>query len=322
MKNLILLLVLMTVVTSLSAQQDETVSGNLTVNGNLTSGQFIGKPFYSTDLNNTYLTSLRSMSFTGGDFRALNRPNDIGNYFTTINLRHYLTEDYQSQIAMGSYNSGLFFRSKVNGVWELWKEAFSTDGGIINGATSFNGGLTTQSGDPILRINDSNATNMVNMTGIVSFEAQGVTKGYIGYASPTGSGLYIYNSDGDIYLHSNLTSINSNVTVNGHLEAKKVKVTATPGSVPDYVFSKHYELRTLNQLEEFIQTNKHLPNIPNAQAIETNGQDVGDIQLRLLEKIEELTLYMIEQNKEVEALREIVKIQSEQINELRTKKEK
>ena len=83
----------------------------------------------------------------------------------------------------------------------------------------------------------------------------------------------------------------------GNLESKKVKVTASPGSVPDYVFSSDYKLKSLGEIEEFIKANSHLPNIPNAAAIETNGQDVGDLQLKLLEKIEELTLHLIEENK-------------------------
>jgi len=85
--------------------------------------------------------------------------------------------------------------------------------------------------------------------------------------------------------------------VEDDIEAKKVKVTATPGSVPDYVFSKDYALRTIPELEEFIKANSHLPNIPNAKEIEANGQNLGEMQLKLLEKIEELTLYVIGQEK-------------------------
>ncbi len=92
----------------------------------------------------------------------------------------------------------------------------------------------------------------------------------------------------------------SNAIVNGNLESKKVKVTATPGSVPDYVFAKEYKLRTLAELEDYVNSNKHLPNIPSATEVEKNGQDVGDIQLKLLEKVEELVLYTIEQQKQLE----------------------
>ncbi|PWL30058.1 hypothetical protein [uncultured Roseivirga sp.] len=96
--------------------------------------------------------------------------------------------------------------------------------------------------------------------------------------------------------------VNGNALIQGNLESKKVKVTAQPGSVPDYVFSKNYELKTLNEVEDFIKANSHLPNIPNAKEIETNGQDVGELQLKLLEKIEELMLYTIKQEKTIEQL--------------------
>ncbi|WP_286756022.1 hypothetical protein [Roseivirga sp. UBA838] len=114
-------------------------------------------------------------------------------------------------------------------------------------------------------------------------------------------------------------SVGGNVLAKGYIESKKVKVTATPGSVPDYVFFSNYKLWTLAEVEAFIKANSHLPNIPNAKEIETNGQDVGYLQLKLLEKIEELTLYMIEQNKEMVELKRTVKSQAEKIKILESR---
>ncbi|WP_422008212.1 hypothetical protein [Roseivirga pacifica] len=99
---------------------------------------------------------------------------------------------------------------------------------------------------------------------------------------------------------NNVVIPNGDLVVIGAVESQKVKVTAQPGSVPDYVFSTNYELKTLNEVEDFIKANSHLPNIPSAKEMETNGQDVGELQLKLLEKIEELTLYTIEQEKRLE----------------------
>ncbi|PWL30067.1 MAG: hypothetical protein DCO95_09550 [Roseivirga sp. XM-24bin3] len=93
-----------------------------------------------------------------------------------------------------------------------------------------------------------------------------------------------------------------NIISKSNIESQKVKVTAQPGSVPDYVFAEDYRLLTINQLAEYIKANSHLPNIPSAKEIETNGQNVGELQLKLLEKIEELTLYVIEQNETIESL--------------------
>ncbi|PWL30055.1 MAG: hypothetical protein DCO95_09485 [Roseivirga sp. XM-24bin3] len=129
------------------------------------------------------------------------------------------------------------------------------------------------------------------------------TEGSFNYYSGTANQFRI---DSNGYVGIGITSpsekleVNGNTLVQGTLEASKVKVTATPGSVPDYVFSANYELKNLNEVEDFIKANSHLPNIPSANEIETNGQDVGELQLKLLEKIEELTLYTIEQEKEHE----------------------
>jgi len=101
-----------------------------------------------------------------------------------------------------------------------------------------------------------------------------------------------------------------NIISKSNIESPKVKVTASPGSVPDYVFAEDYGLLTIDQLAEFIKANSHLPNIPSAKEIETNGQDVGELQLKLLEKIEELTLYVIEQQK-------VIKSQNEENMELK-----
>ena len=95
-----------------------------------------------------------------------------------------------------------------------------------------------------------------------------------------------------------------NTIVHGDIESKKVKVSAAPGTVPDYVFATDYPLSPLSEVEAFIKANSHLPNIPKAAEVEKEGQDVGAMQLRLLEKIEELTLYIIAQEKRDKALEE------------------
>jgi hypothetical protein len=71
----------------------------------------------------------------------------------------------------------------------------------------------------------------------------------------------------------------------------------------DYVFDKNYRLRSLDEVEKFIQQNKHLPNIPSAKEVEEKGLHLGDVQKRMMEKIEELTLYVIELKKEITSLK-------------------
>jgi len=74
----------------------------------------------------------------------------------------------------------------------------------------------------------------------------------------------------------------------------------------DYVFDEKYKLNSLDEVEKFIQQNKHLPNVPSAKEIQTNGLQLGDTQKRMMEKIEELTLYMIETNKRIAALEQMI----------------
>jgi hypothetical protein len=89
--------------------------------------------------------------------------------------------------------------------------------------------------------------------------------------------------------------------VNGNIYAKKLKVTQTNWA--DYVFDSTYKLRPLKDVEEFIARNKHLPDVPSTAEVETNGLNVGDQHAVLLRKVEELTLYMIQQQKEIELLK-------------------
>lgn len=92
------------------------------------------------------------------------------------------------------------------------------------------------------------------------------------------------------------------LAVNGDILAKKVKVSTAAASWPDYVFKKEYKLPSLSDIETFISTNSHLPGVPSAEETEANGQDIGEMNRILLQKIEEMTLYMINQDKKLKAL--------------------
>ncbi|KYG81910.1 hypothetical protein EV198_2512 [Roseivirga ehrenbergii] len=91
------------------------------------------------------------------------------------------------------------------------------------------------------------------------------------------------------------TSPNEKLEVNGTIRSKKVKVEASPW--PDFVFAPNFKLRTLNELEAYIKANQHLPEVPSAKEVEENGLDLGKMDAALLQKVEELTLYLIEMNK-------------------------
>jgi len=93
------------------------------------------------------------------------------------------------------------------------------------------------------------------------------------------------------------------LSVNGTILSKKVRVSIAPGDWSDYVFASGYNLQSLIEVETFIKANKHLPDVPSAKEVVANGLDLGDMDATLLKKVEELTLYLIQENKDKEALK-------------------
>jgi hypothetical protein len=93
------------------------------------------------------------------------------------------------------------------------------------------------------------------------------------------------------------------LAVEGKIGAREIKVSLT-NPWPDYVFGKKYRLLNLDEVEKHIKTFNHLPGMPSAAEIEKNGGiELGEMNRKLLEKVEELTLYMIDLKKENEQIR-------------------
>ncbi|MFA6923299.1 MAG: hypothetical protein WC223_03505 [Bacteroidales bacterium] len=122
------------------------------------------------------------------------------------------------------------------------------------------------------------------------------------YFCANGNGIFgkgIYITDGEYTSQSGNTtgSINFKVKPDGSVYARSVNVQT--GTFPDFVFEKNYNLMNLTELEKYVTKNKHLPNVPTANEVKDNGMDLGKINTTLLQKVEELTLYVIEQNKQM-----------------------
>jgi hypothetical protein len=90
------------------------------------------------------------------------------------------------------------------------------------------------------------------------------------------------------------------LAVNGDIYAQRVKVTQS--GWPDYVFEDDYKMPPLTEIASYVKEHKHLPDIPAAAEVEKEGLDLGEMNKRLLQKIEELTLYLIEQDKRIRQL--------------------
>ena len=104
------------------------------------------------------------------------------------------------------------------------------------------------------------------------------------------SETYLTINNGDVGIGTIIPD--AKLAVNGTIHSKEVKVDLNVPA-PDYVFAKDYELRTLQEVEKFVNQNSHLPEIPSAQEFEENGIQLAEMNMALLKKVEELTLYII-----------------------------
>lgn len=125
---------------------------------------------------------------------------------------------------------------------------------------------------------------------------------YVGdsYANPT---ITTYPDNGNVGIGTRFPA--EKLSVNGNIRSKKLIVSQS--GWPDYVFDADYSLRSLSEVEKFIAKNKHLPDMRSAKEVEEKGISVGDNQALLLKKIEELTLYIIQQDARIKELEKKIK---------------
>jgi hypothetical protein len=156
------------------------------------------------------------------------------------------------------------------------------------------------------------------MPTFISSPALGATAGStsvnvltLGHGFNTTSGGTFAQAGGNVGIGTNQPD--AKLTVNGTIHSKEVKVdTSIP--VPDYVFEPTYKLLKLSELKTYLDANHHLPEIPSAAKMEKNGMNLSEMNLKLLKKVEELTLYLIE--KDVE-LKELKTSHQKQIDEIK-----
>ncbi len=161
---------------------------------------------------------------------------------------------------------------------------YAVDGGSGNSLYTLKGNKKS----PIIRMNAENGS--INLYG-----ESGSGVDYRGAAFNLGVSV---QSSGNVGIGTEAPG-DFKLAVEGKIGARKVVVKQ--GAWADYVFDPSYNLPTLKEVELFIKTHRHLPDIPSAKEIEQKGLDLGDNQATLLKKIEELTLYIIEQDKKIAA---------------------
>jgi len=140
--------------------------------------------------------------------------------------------------------------------------------------------------------NNPNNTSVLSFMGVYDPNTTGI------YGIGCGWGFVMNTANGNVGIGTQ--NLVSKLNVNGSIRSKEVVVET---GWADYVFDKKYELKPLAEVEKFIEKNNHLPGIPSAAEIEKNGLQLGDTQRKMMEKIEELTLYMIALEKEIKLLK-------------------
>lgn len=131
-----------------------------------------------------------------------------------------------------------------------------------------------------------------------------------------GRRMIMQQTTGDMGIGTTDLATGHKLSVNGKIACTEVRVQPQ-NQWPDYVFAEEYALKPLEQLKQEIEIHGHLPGIPSAQEIQTNGLQIGDMQSRMMEKIEELTLYLIDINSQVADLKKVIEIQSKEIEALK-----
>lgn len=167
-------------------------------------------------------------------------------------------------------------------------------------------GTKTIDNAPSFYLNAQHGGTSTNGRGIIVLDGRMGTANWGNSAAPAnqkvveitsswGNTLAYVTGEGSFYVKKDLF-------VPGLLQASEVKVTVTTPNTADFVFDENYELRPLAEVQTFITTNKHLPDVPSASNMVENGVDLAQMNKVLLQKIEELTLYVINQENRIKQL--------------------
>lgn len=153
--------------------------------------------------------------------------------------------------------------------------------------------------DPILKINEFGQIMLLQTPSTASLVSNPLLT-----RNPTTGAIELQSQNALYFASNGFVGINTatpreHLSVNGKIRAKEIKLELI--NWPDYVFDENYHSLSLHELEQFIKLNKHLPGIPSAKEVALDGVDMGVLNKNLLQKIEELTLHLIEQHKKIEA---------------------
>lgn len=290
-----------------------------------------------------------------GFYESVNLPSapSIGNqtheWFWGINISHSANSAnyrYNGQIAIANTNilnkQSMFFRCTDEFGKGTWSKVLNDQGNqTINEDLTLNGKLTSR----VNRVADWNniwesgyyeSTEVAKNAPIANRWYWGINIGCINnsqtnkensqiliehnYDNPT---MYIRNTPASgtgkwvkVITDNGAQKIKGNLTVAGTINAKEIRVNVNAGA--DYVFHPDYNLKSLSELKTFVEENKHLPDIPSEKEMQEKGVNVNEFYIKLIQKIEELTLYTIKQQEMMVNQQTMINNQQKEINQLKS----
>ncbi|WP_303316697.1 tail fiber protein [Flavivirga abyssicola] len=262
-------------------------------------------PAYKLDVNGTgRFTSNLLIGDPNGARTEINTSTNHKIYAPTNIKTIDLDGNYQGGGFVGVYRADIFnnpvaMHARVDYNMQYLKVDKFTDNGVH------------ADGAKLISILDTGDTEALTGLQLNTTNSAIVIGSWIGYEKNKGYGLinrYKTKFEKDLYITSGNVGIgtitpDAKLAVKGNIHTNEVKVDLLGAVVPDYVFYKDYDLKTLTEVENYITKKGHLPNIPSAKQMEKEGIMLKEMNLKFLEKIEELTLYTINQEKDINKLK-------------------
>lgn len=256
-----------------------------------------------------------------------NFPSGAGSWWHLLDIRHSNPgNNFAMQFAGSFYDQDLFFRKTNDNPGQAWTKVALEDhlhvslGTIAQNYTPNTGNWTTSG--TTLRLNGQDYTtigfhdsgNRVDFIRVGNGIIQLGYNGGWGEASLGMPGGGQWSNSGNVGIGTSDTK-GYKLAVAGNAIAESVTVKLQ-GQWGDYVFKPAYKLRSLNEVKAFIDQNHHLPEIPSAFSVEKSGIDLGEMVKLQMKKIEELTLYLIEKDKQINTLTKQMKLQKKRIDQI------
>ncbi len=277
---------------ALSEKMRLTDTGSLGIGTSSPQGKLdVSGQFYTTAGNSIVLRAQNSTN-EGGQLRFDGA--DTNRYFYFDNLAGNLR--FMSQNASGESEKIRILNNGSVGI------------GTVNPASKLHvsGSALFETGDFLIQKIGGAELNLLNLSSnkkwqVVSGFNSGLEIGNVTDNLIDANAPFFISVSGEVGIGTTNPNANYKLSVNGKIRAKEVVVET---NWSDFVFADDYKLMPLDELEKSIKQNRHLPGIPSEKEVAENGVRLGEMQSKLLQKIEELTLYLIELKKENDLLRQ------------------